>query len=113
MEWHVHGAGDRCGAGPSVQDEDVEFTCTKVGSSQVYKALSDALYYLYAVYLIQKSSLSSGKAKEEGSFTMLQELVSQAQNFHLKTELEQYQEEPLLPWSEDFCVLKWWKISSG
>lgn len=65
---------------PRFKMKYVEFTCTKVGGSQVCKAISDALYNLYADYLIQKSSSSSGKAKEEGSFTVLQELVSQAQN---------------------------------
>ncbi|EXB75666.1 Putative AC transposase [Morus notabilis] len=30
----------------------------------------------------------------------------------LKSELDWYLEEPVLPWSEDLSVLNWWRISS-
>lgn len=100
---------------PRFKMKYIEFTCSEVwgtdGISKA-KAVSDAFHNLFDDYATRfpvkaLSSSSSNLISIQG----YQQFI-QSQNWVVKSELEWYFKQPVLPWSEDFVVLNWWKTSS-
>lgn len=98
---------------PRFKMKYIEFTCSEVwgtdGNSKA-KTVSDAIHDLFDDYVTRFPA----KAPSSSSSSILQgyQQFIQSQNWDMKSELEWYLEQPVLPWSEDFNALNWWKTSS-
>ncbi|KAL3835524.1 hypothetical protein ACJIZ3_010260 [Penstemon smallii] len=103
----------------------VDFSFSRIygeDTETLIKIVDEGLHELYLDYVVQ--SLPPPTFFEEGSDTMVKTEVAQDDNFdvyvsdimgaqHMKSELDQYLEEPLMRRVQDFDVLGWWKSNGS
>ncbi|KAI5349139.1 hypothetical protein L3X38_002026 [Prunus dulcis] len=120
---------------PRFKMKYVEFICSKVkggdGSSQVAAVLG-AFHKLFDDYVIRfpekenfisESSSSDSDSEEEspprqenhtfGVLQAYQQFIQLDNQPTQKSDLEYYLEEPVLPWSQDFNALTWWRTAGA
>ena len=102
---------------PSIYGEVADFEIQKVKS-----ICYDLLEEYQSKNMLEKSTSICDKStsslgdlvdEEEGEsmVKLVQFLSSNTTTVHIKSELDHYLEEPVLPWSQDFDILNWWKTN--
>ncbi|XP_062104411.1 zinc finger BED domain-containing protein RICESLEEPER 2-like [Humulus lupulus] len=103
---------------PRFKMKYVEFTCSQVWASSSgstddgiskTKTFSDTIRNLFDDYVSRYPKTASSSSS---SLMHRYQQFIQSQKCDMKSELEWYLEQPVLPWSDDFLVLDWWKTSS-
>ncbi|KAM5547981.1 zinc finger BED domain-containing protein DAYSLEEPER-like [Rosa sericea] len=90
---------------PRYKMKYIEFSFTRIYSEEeaptCIKMVDDRIHELYQEYFTMPSPLAPNYAEEFDAYIMK----------NLKTELDQYLAEPLMPRVHEFDVLGWWKLN--
>ncbi|XP_057792675.1 zinc finger BED domain-containing protein DAYSLEEPER-like [Salvia miltiorrhiza] len=106
---------------PRFKMKFVEFSFSRIygyGAGAWVKAVDQGLHELYLDYVMQSLpapvvGAGDGVLSDDGGFldfdVDISDIVGET---HVKSEIEQYLEEPVWPRVQDFDVLGWWRVNS-